>query len=105
MKPAAQNAPRKGYFAGADLKDPLVSPVLFPETLAKFPPTLIISGSRDMLLSDALYLHEKLILAGNKSDLQVWEGARHAFFYDPSVPEAADAFGLIAKFFHANFGR
>ena len=41
------------YFAGTDPKDPLVSPVNSPEVLAKFPPTLIITGTRGFELSSA----------------------------------------------------
>src|SRR4051812_46274765 len=35
-----------GYFSNTDQKDPMVSPIGSPEILAKFPPTLLITGTR-----------------------------------------------------------
>ncbi len=56
--PAAQSAPARSqleYLAGADLEDPLVSPAASATVLAKFPPTLIITGSRAFEMSSAIY--------------------------------------------------
>jgi acetyl esterase/lipase len=39
------------YFKGADPRDPLVLPGVSATLLAKFPPTRLISGSRDFALS------------------------------------------------------
>jgi len=39
------------YFEGIDQNDPLVTPGLFPETLAMFPPTLVVSGTRDIAMN------------------------------------------------------
>jgi hypothetical protein len=63
-------------FCGADFADPLVSPAYAPAVLAAFPPTLVISGTRDDLLSPAVYTHTQLVKAGVEADLHVWEG-RH----------------------------
>ena len=38
-----------------------MSPINSPEVLAKFPPTLIITGTRGFELSSALYTHEQLV--------------------------------------------
>ncbi len=46
-----------GYFAGTDAKDPLVSPAYSQAILAKFPPTLILTATRDMAMSSAVYTH------------------------------------------------
>ncbi|PPF38024.1 alpha/beta hydrolase fold domain-containing protein [Rathayibacter sp. AY1A3] len=58
---------------------PYISP-LFGDYDDSFPPTIITSGTRDMLLSDAVRLHRKLVKAGVTTELHVWEGAPHGFF-------------------------
>src|SRR5690606_2047720 len=36
----------RGYFAKADMSDPMISPALHGDILKTFPPTLIITGTR-----------------------------------------------------------
>lgn len=96
--------PSRGYFSDADPKDPLVSPINAPEILAKFPPTLIISGSRGFELSSALYTHEQLAKLGVQTDLHVWEGLFHGFFYNADIPESNDAFQVMIGFFDRYLG-
>ncbi len=102
MKPGAR--PPLGYFKDTDPKDPLVSPVDSPEVLAKFPPTLIITGTRGFELSSALYTHEQLVKLGVEAELHVWEGLFHGFFYNADVPESKDALNVIIKFFDRHLG-
>jgi acetyl esterase/lipase len=102
--PTAGQRPPLGYFAGTDPKDPLVSPVSSPEVLAKFPPTLMITGTRGFELSGALYTHEQLVKAGVDAELHVWEGLFHGFFYNADVPESKDAFNVMVKFFDRHLG-
>src|SRR6185436_18208567 len=45
--------PARSYFDGVDMSDPMVSPALHLGVLAKFPPTLLITGTRAMDLSPA----------------------------------------------------
>lgn len=97
--PAPGAPPPLSYFAGTDPKDPLVSPINSPEVLAKFPPTLIITGTRGFELSSALYTHEQLVKLGVQAELHVWEGLFHGFFYNMDVPESRDALNVIIKFF------
>ncbi|HTJ65642.1 MAG TPA: alpha/beta hydrolase fold domain-containing protein [Alphaproteobacteria bacterium] len=94
-----------GYFAGTDAKDPLVSPAYDLGVLAKFPPTLILTATRDMALSAAVYTHSQLVKAGADSDLHVWEGLTHGFFGDPDLPESQDAYQVIVKFFDRHLGK
>lgn len=96
--------PPLSYFSGTDPKDPLVSPVSSPETLSKFPPTLIITGTRGFELSSALYTHEQLVKLGVEVELHVWEGLFHGFFYNMDVPESRDALNVIIKFFDRHLG-
>jgi acetyl esterase/lipase len=94
-----------GYFEGTDPKDPLIAPINSPEALAKFPPTLLITGTRGMELSDTLYTHEQLVNLGVEAELHVWEGLFHGFFYNADVPESKDCYEVIVNFFDRHLGR
>lgn len=94
-----------GYFSGADMKDPLVSPINSPEMLAKFPPTLLITGTRDFAMSGTLYTDNELAKRGVKVELHVWDGLFHGFFYNADVPESRDAFAVMIKFFDKHLSK
>jgi acetyl esterase/lipase len=87
------------YFRPEDVNDPLASPILSPQTLKQFPPTLIITATRAMEMSAAVNTHRELVKAGVEADLHMWDGLGHAFFYDASLPEAQEAFDVMAGFF------
>jgi monoterpene epsilon-lactone hydrolase len=42
-----------------------------------FPPTYLVSGTRDMFLSNTVRTHRKLRTAGIVTDLNVYEGFSH----------------------------
>ena len=67
------------YVRGADLRDPLVSPIF--ADLRGLPPTLNITGTRDTLLSGTANFHRALLKAGVKSELIVYDAMSHAFWY------------------------
>jgi monoterpene epsilon-lactone hydrolase len=79
---------------------PEASPLLADFT-AGFVPTIITSGTRDLLLSDAVRLHRTLLDAGVPADLRVFEGMGHAFTGVPGIPEGeqamAEVFGFLAR--------
>jgi len=92
------------YAAGKDLKDPFLSPVY--GDLSGFPPTILTTGTRDLLLSNTVRVHRKLRNAGVEAFLQVFEGQSHAQYYrDPSAPESKEAFEEIARFFDKHLGK
>lgn len=91
------------YAAGRDLRDPLVSP-LFGD-FSGLPPAIVTSGTRDLLLSQAVRTHRRLRAAGVEAALQVFEGQSHAQFLEPFVPETAEAFAEIAAFLDARLAR
>jgi acetyl esterase/lipase len=92
------------YAAGRDLKDPLLSPVY--ADVSGFPPTILTSGTRDLLLSNTVRMHRKLRQAGVEAVLQVFEGQSHAQYYrDPAAPETKEAFEEIARFFDKHLGK
>jgi epsilon-lactone hydrolase len=92
------------YFKGADPHDPLVQPGLSPALLAQFPPTLLITGTRDMTMSSVIHSQELLDQAGAQTELHVWEGMWHSFFSDPELPESKDAYRVIVRFFERHLG-
>jgi epsilon-lactone hydrolase len=93
------------YFKGADPHDPLVFPGVSAAALAHFPPTLLISGSRDFALSSVLRSHALLVQAGVDAELHVYEGMWHSFFSDPELPESRAAYDVMARFFDRHLGR
>jgi len=94
-----------GYLAGVSITDPLAAPASSPAVLAKFPPTLVITGTRGFELSSAVYTHAQLVKNGVEADLHVWEGMFHGFFYNVDVPESRDCFDVIVKFFDRHLGK
>jgi len=71
-----------------------------------FPPTILTTGTRDLLLSNTVRVHRKLRQAGVDAVLQVFEGQSHAQFYrDDRVPEVKEAFQEIAGFFDRHLGQ
>ena len=85
------------YLKGADPDDPLVSPIL--SDLRGLPPTLNVTGTRDMLLSGTANFHRALLKAGVKSELIVYDAMSHAFWYMIGTPESKEALGAMAEFF------
>jgi acetyl esterase/lipase len=88
------------YAGRADLRDPLISPIYGDFT--GFPPAILTSGTRDLLLSDTVRAHRKFRRAGVEAALQVFEGQSHAQYLDPGVPETQEALTEIAVFFDSH---
>lgn len=99
---APRPAPIRSYFGGANVEDPMVSPALHPAVIGKFPPTLLITGTRAADLSPAVVTHSKLLEAGVHSQLIVGEGMGHCYIYESQLPEAQSAYRAIASFFRTN---
>jgi acetyl esterase/lipase len=66
----------------------------------EYPPAFLLSGTRDMCLSQSVLLHRKLRNAGVDADLNVFEGMWHFFWEDPSLPESREAMTALAGFFN-----
>lgn len=94
----------RGYFDGVDMKDPIVSPALHLDALAKFPPTLVITGTRAFDMSPAVFTNSQILKAGARSNLVVGEGMGHCYIYFPQFPEAQDAYSVIVRHFRENLG-
>lgn len=85
------------YAADYDIKSPLISPVY--GDFRGFPPTMLVSGTRDLFLSDVVRTHRKLRAAGAHADLHVYEGMAHGdYLYFVDLPETADVFRELGNF-------
>jgi acetyl esterase/lipase len=92
------------YAHGHSLTDPLISPVY--GDMHGFPPAILTTGTRDLLLSNTVRVHRKLREAGVDAQLQVFEGESHAQYeFDDRAPETKEAFGEITTFFDKHLGR
>ena len=92
------------YANGHDLHDPLLSPVYGDMT--GFPPAILTTGTRDLLLSNTVRVHRKLRDLGIPAELEVYEGQSHAQYqFDDQVPETKVAFDEIAGFFGRYLGK
>lgn len=101
---AAPGQNQLGYFSNTKMEDPLVSPAVSSAVLAKFPPTLLITATRDFAMSGAINTNARLTKAGVDSELHVWDGLFHGFFYNADVPESAEAFQVMRMFFDRHLG-
>ncbi|CAL1692151.1 Acetyl esterase [Brevundimonas subvibrioides] len=104
-RPAPVEGSGLPYFAGVDVRDPLVSAASSDDVLRQFPPTLIITGTRGFELSSSVYTHTQLVRLGVEADLHVWEGLFHGFFYNADVPESRQAYDVMLRFFDRHLGR
>jgi acetyl esterase/lipase len=93
------------YFQPADPNDPLVFPARSPEVLARFPPSLLVSSTRDKALSSVVFTHSQLVKLGVKAELHVWEGLGHGFFSDPDLPQSREVYDVVVSFFNSQLGR
>lgn len=83
-------------YASAELACPGASPIN-ADFDPRFPPALILCGSEEILLSDALRLHQRLQSFG--SELALHEGLFHSFVtIAPHAPESKAALAHIRRF-------
>lgn len=87
------------YFNGTDFKDPLASPTESPALLAKFPPTLLATGTRAADMSVLVKSHMDLVKAGADARLFLWDGLEHCFMYNPDMPESQQYYKILTDFF------
>jgi acetyl esterase/lipase len=90
------------YADGHDLRDPYLSP-LFGDFSLGFPPTLLISGTRDLFLSNTTRLHRALRKAGIEADLHIFEAMPHGGF--GGAPEDLESLEEQILFIDQKLGR
>jgi monoterpene epsilon-lactone hydrolase len=91
------------YARNTDRRDPVLSPIF--ADLRGLPPTLLVSSTRDLLLSDTTLFHRALLHADVDAQLVVFEALPHAFWYHFEFPETTEALHLMSKFFNDHVGR
>jgi acetyl esterase/lipase len=90
-------AAAKLYANGANLKEPGLSPVY--GDFSNFPPTMLVTGTRDLFLSLTVRVHRKMKAAGVIADLNVYEGLSHVeYFVVPDAPESIEVYNELEKF-------
>ncbi|MDP1026998.1 alpha/beta hydrolase fold domain-containing protein [Sphingomonas sp. KR1UV-12] len=89
------------YFAGTDPADPLVFPGEHPAILASFPPSLLVTGTRDFAASSASVMHRRLVAAGVDARFFLFDGMWHAHHVDTLLPESKEVYQIMA----GHFGR
>lgn len=78
------------YGGDMDLADPRVSPLFADFT--GFPPTLIQTGTDEVLLDDTTRLAERMEQAGVEVTCELWDGLWHVFpLFQPLLPEGRTA--------------
>ncbi len=92
------------YLKTANVDSPLVFPAKSPDVLKKFPPSLLISSTRDDALSAVVVTHNQLVKLGVAAELHIWEGMRHAFLMNADLPESREAYSVIVNFFEKFLG-
>lgn len=90
------------YAAGADRRDTGISP-LFGSFDSAWPPFMVTTGTRDLLMSQSVRLAEVLRRAGVGIDLRIWDGLWHVFEFYDELPEAARSLAQIAAFLIERF--
>ena len=79
------------YANGKDLKDPYLSPVY--GDVSGFPPTFLLTGTRDLFLSNTSRMQRMLNDKGVTTELVLLEGYSHADY--AVVPNAPESMGAI----------
>ncbi len=99
----ANKRPPNEYAPNTDPKDPVLSPLY--ADLHGMPPTLLVTSTRDLLLSNTAIFHRALLHAGVDAQLVVYEALPHAFWYHFQLPETRETLELMAKFFDGKVAR
>lgn len=86
----------ENYVGKTDPKDPVLSP-LFAD-LHGFPPCLLVTSTRDLLLSNTSIFHRALLRDGVNAQLVVFEALPHAFWYHFQLPETKEALNIMSSF-------
>ena len=89
------------YAGGRDLSHPDLSP-LNGDFAPGFPPAILTTGTRDMLLSDTVLLHRALRRAGIPAELHVTEAGGHGGFMG-RAPEDQEILAEVRRFADAHW--
>ena len=91
-------AAAKLYAGKKALTDPAISPLY--GSFGHFPPTFLVTGTRDLFLSDTVRVNRAIRDSKGVTQLEVFEGLSHAeylIFY--KTPESETTYHLMKSFF------
>lgn len=94
------------YAGGESLDNPIISPIY--AEIDEFPPTIFMSGTRDLLLSDTVRMHRLLRSADVETDLHIYDGQSHGDYINGllfDMPESDDALNELRNFFNTHINR
>ena len=92
------------YLHGADPKSPLASPNR--GDLTGLPPMLIHVGRDEVLLDDAIVLHEAARSAGVDSTLEIWDDMIHVWHaFHPMLPEGRQGITRVGAYLREQWAR
>ena len=85
------------FLGDGDRRDPLAAPL--HADLTGLPPLLTVVGTSEVLLDDAVRLHENAEAAGVDSTLEVWDDMIHIWpWFAPFLPEGQQAMDQMGAF-------
>jgi monoterpene epsilon-lactone hydrolase len=87
------------YAGNTDPRTPYLSP-LFGDFSQGWPPTILTTGTRDLLLSDTVQMHRALRRAGVAAELHVSEASPHGGFMGAGAPEDAEIVAECRRFLY-----
>jgi len=90
------------YVGKTDPRDPVLSPM--SADLKGFPPTLCMTGTRDICLSGTVDFHRALLRACVDAHLMVCDALPHAHWYSFHLPESKEALEAQARFLDRHLG-
>lgn len=93
------------YFREVSLDDASAFPGRAPAVLSQFPPSLLLSSTRDYALSSVVNTHSALIKLGVEADLHIWEGLDHVFYLDGDLSESREVYDVLVNFFDRHLGK
>jgi len=91
------------YAPGQDLTHPYVSP-LHGNISPDWPPTLLMIGTRDLMLSDTVRMHRVLRRAGVAVELHIGEASPHGGFMGSGAPEDMEMMAQVQRFIYSAWG-
>lgn len=87
------------YLEDADAADPLVFPGEHPQVMAAFPPSLLITATRDFAASSVSVMHRRLLAQGVEAEFILFDGLWHAFHMSGDLPESRELYDRLSEFF------
>lgn len=83
------------YIRDQDPTHPYISPLYGDFT--NFPPTILVSGTRDLMLSDTALMHRAIRNAGSNAELHIYEAHSHGSYFIPGADQV-NLYGELADF-------